>query len=269
MSALSSISIALHDDVLTAAVADTTLTERPAVEDNGLDPELTLDEIDSVRDDLEELLQSTDVRKLLTLVTPEGPSPIKFDQLSFDRSYSDDGLDGVEVNVWLTLPAEVVGTGDTPEVIFPEYLNSRLAWIKAVRHDELDHTNAATAAISLLHIGMAHLTYSIANILRFIDRLNQLTPPDQKGGHAATSRLDGVLDPASIRAEIEEAPEDHDLDTDEAHAILALGDDALTEAINAAISSNGDQYWSTYDSTRRDAIAKLRQQADQKAEETP
>lgn len=63
------------------------------------------------------------------------------------------------------------------------------------------------------------------------------------------------LDAASLRAEIAEAPESHDLDPEQAAAICDMDDHIIGQAIDASLT---DDFYDQYDSVRRDAIAGLR-----------
>jgi hypothetical protein len=58
----------------------------------------------------------------------------------------------------------------------------------------------------------------------------------------------------SVRAELQQAPEAHNLDTAKAGALQALSD----SDINAAVRENADDaFWEQYDAVRRRAIASL------------
>jgi hypothetical protein len=66
-----------------------------------------------------------------------------------------------------------------------------------------------------------------------------------------------VLDSDSIRAELEESPESHDLSAEQVRLITSMSDDALNMAID---QSADDAYWAAYDQVRRNAIASLAEQ---------
>lgn len=63
-----------------------------------------------------------------------------------------------------------------------------------------------------------------------------------------------ILDSESIRAEIAESPETHDLSAEEVADISQLSDDELNVAIDQEAN---DSFWAAYDELRRSAIARL------------
>lgn len=64
------------------------------------------------------------------------------------------------------------------------------------------------------------------------------------------------LDALSVRSEIEEAAEHHDLDEVTAEKIAQLSDEEINAAINIAVD---DEFWAAYDHARSVAIATLAQ----------
>lgn len=66
------------------------------------------------------------------------------------------------------------------------------------------------------------------------------------------------LNAESVRAELWEAPDAHDIDTAETlDRITSLSDDAINAAIEA---SANDHFWEQYDAVRRSAISRLKEQ---------
>lgn len=73
--------------------------------------------------------------------------------------------------------------------------------------------------------------------------------------------LGGIsLDADSIRCEVDEAPDAHDLSEAQAEYISDLDDQTLNQAL---VSAADDTFWSAYDELRRNAIAALARQADE------
>ncbi|MFI9629270.1 hypothetical protein [Streptomyces sp. NPDC052042] len=62
------------------------------------------------------------------------------------------------------------------------------------------------------------------------------------------------IDAESVRAELEDAPESHDLTRVNAELIANLDDDEINRAIR---ESADDNFWAAYDELRRNAIARL------------
>lgn len=62
------------------------------------------------------------------------------------------------------------------------------------------------------------------------------------------------LDAESVRAEVAEASDAHDLTPAQARRIAALGDDPINQAVRAATDA---VFWEIYDDVRRTAIAEL------------
>lgn len=58
----------------------------------------------------------------------------------------------------------------------------------------------------------------------------------------------------SVRTEVADAPDAHDLTPAQAGRIAALGDDAINQAVRQATD---DVFWEIYDDVRRSAIAEL------------
>jgi len=63
-----------------------------------------------------------------------------------------------------------------------------------------------------------------------------------------------ILGAESVRAELDEAPDAHDLTKAQAERIAALSDEEIDRAVHAATD---DVFWEIYDCVRRDAIAEL------------
>lgn len=63
-----------------------------------------------------------------------------------------------------------------------------------------------------------------------------------------------TLGAASVRSELHEAPDSHDLTTAQAEHLEALSDDEIDDAVQSAAD---DYFWDAYYSVRRDAIARL------------
>lgn len=71
----------------------------------------------------------------------------------------------------------------------------------------------------------------------------------------APLRSKGIhLDAESLRAELNDAPEAHDLDPADAELIANLDDDQINQAIDQEIN---DEFWAQYDNARRRAIFNL------------
>lgn len=64
------------------------------------------------------------------------------------------------------------------------------------------------------------------------------------------------LDALSVRSEIEEAADQHDLDETTAEKISQLSDEEINAAINIAVD---DEFWAAYDNVRSIAISTLAQ----------
>lgn len=88
-------------------------------------------------------------------------------------------------------------------------------------------------------------------------------PPDLPGAPEMTTspttpapkHINGiVLDADSIRAELTESPQTHDLTPASAQTILEMSDDDLNAALQEAVD---DTFWEIYDNTRSRAIASL------------
>lgn len=75
------------------------------------------------------------------------------------------------------------------------------------------------------------------------------------------------LDPESVRAEIAEAPESHDLSPERAAAIASLSDAEIASWINE-LAARDDAFWAAYDELRRTVIAKLDELVEHRASTT-
>lgn len=63
-----------------------------------------------------------------------------------------------------------------------------------------------------------------------------------------------VLGAESVRAELAEAPDAHDLTPAQVERIMAFSDDRIDEAVRAVTD---DWFWEAYDTVRREAITRL------------
>jgi hypothetical protein len=107
-------------------------------------------------------------------------------------------------------------------------------------------------------------TSSSASVQHFIDTGRYLLPGEAEEselGSQATPLINApstsrglVLDSESIRAELTESPESHDLSPEQVAAISQLSDDELNVALHEEAD---DTFWAAYDELRRNAILQL------------